>query len=554
MLGFLDGLFDTDGFYPRWNCGDWSPAEGWLHIISDSAIYAAYTAIPLVIGYFVLRRKDVPFSMIFWLFGAFILACGTTHLLEVVIFWHPVYRLAGVVKLFTALVSWGTVFALVKVTPAALRWPSLAKLNTELTTEVKERKQSEVESERNRLLLQDVLESERAARTDAERANQVKDEFLSLISHELRAPLNAILGYAQLLRMGHNSPAEIEETAEVIERSGWAQAKIIEDLLDMSRITSGKMRLSMQTVDLCELVNAAVDSLQPAAQEKEIQVRKQLDPSAGRVLGDAGRLQQILWNLLSNAIKFTPQNGRVDVALRQVDSHVEISVADTGKGIKAEFLAHIFDRFSQQDATMSRRHGGLGLGLAIVKHLVDMHGGTVQVQSDGENKGCTFTIKLPLPIVPGKAAAPGNVRSGAGAAHPLGLPVVNLAGLKVLVVDDEADSREIVRRFLEEHRAEVTTAESAKLALAEIHRSRPDLIVSDIGMPQTDGYQFMRQLRSLAEGDGGKIPAVAVTAFARSEDRTKSSLAGYQAHVTKPINPASELIAVIAWRWQGKVR
>ncbi len=551
MFDFLSRLFDTSGFPARWSCGSWSSEEGWLHIISDLCIWGAYTAIPIVIGYFVLKRKDVPFSRIFWLFGAFILACGSGHLIEAVIFWHPVYRLAGLVKLFTALVSWGTVIALVKVTPAALKFPGLATLNAELTHEVQERKDAEEQlrrgEDRLKLALSDrerLLESERIARAEAERANRTKDEFLSLVSHELRTPLNAILGYAQLLSEHENSSKDVAEAADVIQRNGRAQAQIIEDLLDMSRIVSGKMRLDVQSLEIAAVIQSAIETVRPTAQAKEIRLHAMLDPRAGRVLGDPGRLQQIIWNLLANAIKFTPKGGRVQVVLERVNSHVELHVSDTGPGISPEFLPHIFDRFRQADATSARQHGGLGLGLSIVKHLVEQHGGTVSATSAGAGQGSTFTVCLPSQAVQLERDGHERVHPTSGGQPDLsGLPA--LEGLKVLVVDDEADARSLFQRLLEHQRIEVQTVESAGEAMPLIGQFRPDVIVSDIGMPVVDGYQFIRNVRSLDKEHGGRTPAIAATAFARSEDRTRALLAGFQAHVTKPVN-SSELLAVIA--------
>ncbi len=520
MFDFFRWLFDTDPFPPRWHCGSWSDEEGWLHILSDAAIWGAYTAIPIVIGYFVLRRRDVPFPRIFWLFGAFIFACGTTHLLEAIIFWHPIYRIAGLVKLFTAVVSWATIVALVQVTPQALRLPGLAKLH----------------AERERL-----LDAERVARTAAERASREKDEFLSLVSHELRTPLNAILGYAQLLRRVGPGNGEHRNAAEIIERNGWAQAQIIDDLLDMSRIISGKLRLDVQPLQIGAVIEAAVRTLEPAARAKEINVTVSLGSAEPLVLADAGRMQQIVWNLLANAIKFTPRGGRVNVSAGTVDSELDITVADNGQGIRPEFLPFVFDRFRQQDATTSREHGGLGLGLSIVKHLVELHGGIITASSAGEGLGAAFTVRLPLQGETSESDGFNAVAPTDGMPVEMVLPRLN--GVKALVIDDEADSLLIIQRLLEERGADVEVADSADAALHTITVSRPDVLLCDIGMPGMDGYEFMRRLR--ASGSlGGTIAAAAVTAFARNEDRTRALLAGYQAHVTKPIN-SRELLAVV---------
>ena len=392
------------------------------------------------------------------------------------------------------------------------------------------------EQERDRL-----LESERAARGEAERASRMKDEFLATLSHELRTPLNAILGYAQLLRSGVMGPSELGEAVEVIERNARAQTQIIEDLLDMSRIISGKVRLDVQSVNLVDVIEAAVQTVTPAADARGIRLQKILDPLAGPVSGDPGRLQQVFWNLLNNAIKFTPKGGRVQVVLGRVNSHVEVAVSDTGVGIKPEFLPYVFDRFRQADATTARRFGGLGLGLAIVKSLVELHGGSVHATSPGEGRGATFVLNLPLSLL--------KPDPGPKNARPAGATVeqfcADLSGVTVLVVDDERDARELVRRLLAECEARVLTAASADEGLALVARDRPDVLVSDIGMPGTDGYEFVRQVRALGPEQGGGVPAVALTAFARSEDRTRAVLAGYQMHLAKPVEPA-ELIAVIA--------
>ncbi|MDQ6808480.1 MAG: PAS domain S-box protein [Verrucomicrobiota bacterium] len=410
-----------------------------------------------------------------------------------------------------------------------------------LTIDVTEKKAAEVERE-------ELLSSERAARTHAERTSRMKDEFLATLSHELRTPLNAILGWSQIL--GSSNPPNTEDLTEglkVIERNARVQTQLIEDLLDMSRIISGKVRLDVQHVDVAAAIEAAIASVAPAAEAKGIRIQKVLDPLAGPVMGDAARLQQVLWNLVSNALKFTPKAGRVQVVLERVNSHLEIVVSDTGVGIQPEFLPHVFERFRQADATTTRRHGGLGLGLAIVKHLVEMHGGTVRAASPGEGLGSTFTVHLPLAI----AHQHEPVQSTTERLHPrvsTGIPAEcppGLEGAHVLVVDDEPDSRDLVKRILQECAATVQTAASAEEGLAALDREQPDVLISDIGMPGTDGYQFMRSVRALSEEKGGRIPAIALTAFARSEDRQRAMLAGFDMHVAKPVEPA-ELIAVVA--------
>jgi PAS domain S-box-containing protein len=391
---------------------------------------------------------------------------------------------------------------------------------------------------------EELLAAERAARAESERVSRMKDEFLATLSHELRTPLNAILGWCQLMRRATDDAGMMGEGLEVIERNARAQTQLIEDLLDMSRIVSGKIRLDVQRVDLVQVVEGAVETVRPAAEGKSIVLRKVLDPLAGPVSGDPSRLQQVVWNLLSNAIKFTPKEGKVTVLLERVNSHVEITVSDTGEGISPDFLPHVFDRFRQADATTTRKHGGLGLGLAIVKQLVELHGGQVRVKSAGKGQGTTFTVSLPIAVTREEEKGREHPKSEAGREMPE-VAGLSLAGLRVLVVEDEPDARELIRRMLTEHRAVVRMAASADEGMALLGEGPADVIISDIGMPGKDGYQFLREVRKLPAERGGKTPAIALTAFARSEDRTRAMLAGYQVHLSKPID-GHELVATVA--------
>ena len=665
MIDFLGKLFDTSDFPPRWQCGIWEAGHGWLHILSDLAIFGAYTAIPLVIAYFVMRRKDIPFPRIFWLFVIFIFACGTTHLIEAIIFWQPVYRFAGVVKLLTAIASWSTVVALVYVVPQALHLPGLAALNAELSSEIEERKRTEQalreSEERLRIALaagrmgtwewdvstgevhwspeleklhgrqpgtfpgkfeavfedvyeedqpllranlqrslenneehrieyrimkpdgetrwierrgrafhdrngkpvrmvgicadvterkqaeverETLLNNERSARQAAEQANRMTDEFLSVVSHELRTPLSAILGYTQLLQMDMVEPEEMSDAYAAIERNSKAQVQIIDDLLDMSRIISGKLRLNVQSISPAEVIEAALETVKPAADAKDVRVHTVLDPRAGPVLGDSDRLQQVVWNLVSNAVKFTPKGGRVQVSLERVNSHLEITVADTGCGIAADFLPHVFERFRQSEESTTRRHGGLGLGLSIVKQLVELHGGSVRAQSAGEKQGAVFIVSLPLQISQ-SSDDEDRIHPTADSNDDSANQLPNLDGLTILAVDDEKDIAHVLRLFLENRGAKVLIAHSAQEALKLLDSTEPQVIISDIGMPGIDGYQLIREIRSRGAKRGGAIPAVALTAFARSEDRKRALLAGFQNHVAKPVD-RGELLAVIA--------
>jgi signal transduction histidine kinase/CheY-like chemotaxis protein len=386
---------------------------------------------------------------------------------------------------------------------------------------------------------QKLLELEKEARADAERQATIKDEFLATLSHELRTPLNAVLGWCQVLRRSMSDENSVRRAVDVIERNGRLQAQLIADLLDMSRIVSGKMRLDVQPVDLPQLIDAAIESVRPAAEAKDLAIERTIEPPRDRVNGDAGRLQQIVWNLLSNAVKFTPRGGRVTVTLRPVDQDVEICVADNGEGFAPEFLPSLFNRFRQADASATRSHGGLGLGLALVKQLVEMHGGSVSATSPGLGHGATFVVRLPAEVPEkekGQAPAPPALERNAA---PSELP--DLAGVSVLVVDDEPDALEAVRRILEDSGAHVLVAGGADEALERIRAQRFDVIVSDIAMPKRDGYELVAELRR----NGIITPAVALTAYARADDRRKAMLAGYNAHAAKPTEPA-ELLARIA--------
>ncbi|HEY0081308.1 MAG TPA: ATP-binding protein [Pyrinomonadaceae bacterium] len=408
------------------------------------------------------------------------------------------------------------------------------------------RRQYEV---RQHLLARQRTEEERAhLLAQAEAANRTKDEFLATMSHELRTPMTAILGWAQLLRSHTLSPDDFERALEIVERNALAQNKLIDDLLDISRIITGKLRLDVRPVDLAGVVAAVVDALHPTAEAKAIRLQAILDPRAGPVAGDADRLQQVVWNLLTNAIKFTPKDGRVQVRLERVDSHVEIVVSDSGKGIEPEFLPHVFDRFRQADGTSTRKHGGLGLGLSIVRQLVELHGGTVGVESGGEGQGTTFVVQLPQMIARRQTDAATSARllpAALGNSLSFDCPP-SLKGLHVLVVDDEPDTRLLLRTVLEQCGSEVTTAGSAAEALAAFTRSKPDVLVSDIGMPDEDGYELIVKLRAAEAAQAeGRIPAIALTAYARVEDRVRALNAGFQVHVPKPIEPV-ELLAVVA--------
>ncbi|HEX4795170.1 MAG TPA: response regulator [Humisphaera sp.] len=385
-----------------------------------------------------------------------------------------------------------------------------------------------------------------AARASAEDANRLKDEFLATLSHELRTPLNAIVGWAQILRSGNLPREEFAEGVEAIERNAKAQSQLIEDLLDVSRIISGKLRLDIQGIEMSSVVNEALGAVTPSATAKGIRIDRIISASGTRTWGDAGRLQQVVWNLLSNAIKFTEKGGTIQIILARVNSRLEVTVKDTGRGIDADFLPHVFERFRQADSSTKRSHGGLGLGLAIVRQLVELHGGKVFADSEGPGKGSTFVVQLPIYAAQGQLASvgsdPSDARNAPGAKWQQG-PL--LTDLKILIVEDDPDSRVLLQRLLTGRRAKATAVSSVDEALAEIEQRRFDVIISDIGMPERDGFDLIRHLRALPVEQGSRTPAVALTAFARQEDRTRLLLAGFHVHVPKPADPA-ELLAVVA--------
>jgi signal transduction histidine kinase len=411
------------------------------------------------------------------------------------------------------------------------RTGELQKSNERLQAEIAERLRAEAEREA-------LLAREKVLRAEAEELSRLKDEFLATMSHELRTPLNAIFGWITLLRTRRLDEVTQERALETIERNARAQKRLIEDLLDVSRIVTGKVALELVTVDPRRVVEAALETMHPAAQAKGLKIVPLLDIGAGTVRGDFARLQQIVCNLLSNAIKFTDTGGQVEVCLARHNGEVEISISDSGQGIKPEFLPLVFDRFRQEDGSISRRHGGLGLGLAIVRHLVELHAGSVDAQSDGEGQGAKFLVRLPAReanLLPRVTETPSNGIVSAAM----------LMGVRLLVVDDDPGARELISGMLEGFGAQVSVAESGQAALSLLFAQRPDVLIADLGMPGMDGYALIEQVRALDPDFGGLTPAVAVTAYASPQDRLRALQAGYQNHVAKPVE-AEELAIVIA--------
>ena len=378
----------------------------------------------------------------------------------------------------------------------------------------------------------------------AREADRLKDEFLAVLSHELRTPLNAIMGYARLLRGGILGGEKAERGLETLERNATSLTQIVEDVLDISRIVSGKIRLDVQPVELPLVIHNAVATVQPAADAKNVRLHMLVDPRVGPVSGDADRLQQVVWNLLNNAVKFTSKDGRVQIRLERVNSHVEIIVSDTGVGIRPDFLPHVFERFRQADAGITRKAGGLGLGLSIVRHIVEMHGGSVQASSDGEGHGATFRVRLPLMIVHSERVTEVREHPRTDRRMPL-TGLGDLRGIRVLAIDDEEDALTLLRVVLETAGADVTTLQSSVNALERIDTISPHVVVVDLGMPELDGFQFIKQLRASSNASVRDVPAAALTAFARAEDRTKALQSGFEMHLAKPVDPG-ELVASIA--------
>lgn len=401
-------------------------------------------------------------------------------------------------------------------------------------------------SRRRQYQVRDLLIREQLMRAESQAANRIKDEFLATVSHELRTPLNAILGWATLLRRDQLNETTVTRAIEVIERNARAQAQLIEDLLDISRMISGKLRLNTKPIELVSVIRAAVDSIQLAAEAKGVHLEMILDVQADRTAGDADRLQQVVWNLLSNAVKFTPHGGRVRIKLERIASHAQIVVSDTGIGISSEFLPHVFELFRQADGSITKPQGGLGLGLAIARQLIEMHGGTLSAASAGEGHGASFTMSIPIVAV--QAASPTTVDSTADATRhskSYGTQVSSLSGLRIMAVDDEVDTRDMIRAVLEEVGANVLTAGSAKEALETFPGWKPDVLICDIGMPGEDGYALIRKVRKAEAEEGRNTPAIALTGYARVEDRVRALAAGFQMFIPKPVE-ANELLTTVA--------
>ena len=443
------------------------------------------------------------------------------------------------------------VFGALGITLGATLFVLYRQMDANLAAQRESTRTREIEADRLRESnerLAAALEREQGARREAEAASALKDQFLMTVSHELRTPLTAIYGWARMLNQGAVSDRHRVAALHTIERNAHVQTRLIDDLLDVSRVMGGKLRLDVRAVNIAEVVQHAVDTVRPAADAKGLHLQTVIDLAAGRVLGDHERLQQIAWNLLSNAVKFTSGGGRIIVTVRRAENVVEILVSDTGIGISPEFLPHVFERFRQEDAGTKRRFGGLGLGLAIVRNLVELHGGTVTAHSDGTGHGSTFIVRLPSPAALAPSPEP-EMPVTVPATAPI--PATRLAGVRVLIVDDDKESRDLFTAILESAGATVSSAESAADALSLLRRRVPNVLVSDIEMPEMDGYTLVREALAIAEQRGHRLLAIAVTAYSRAGDEARSLQAGFQRHVQKPLEPAT-LVAAVAAAWEDK--
>ncbi|HEX4130746.1 MAG TPA: ATP-binding protein [Pirellulales bacterium] len=530
MLEFWSRLFDTSGFTPRWNCGTWDAGLGWLHILADAATFGAYTAIPLVLAYFMLHRRDVPFPRVFWLFGLFIFSCGFGHLVESIIFWHPVYRFSGLVKLTTASVSWVTVVALARVMPTALALPGLKRLNEELQGQVAQRREAE------RVM--------QAAKGTAVAANRAKSEFLANISHELRTPMNAIIGMTELALEEPLSP-NVRDCLGTAKDSADVLLSLLNEILDFSRIESGRFTLERDEFKLRSTVNETVRTLRIRADNKRLKlVRDVNDEVPDRLVGDSLRLRQVLANLVGNAIKFTEQ-GEVVIGVG-VDSQtstatcLKFSVRDTGIGIAAEDRERIFAPFTQADSSTTRMHGGTGLGLTICGELVRLMGGRIWVTSE-LGQGSTFCFTAWFDRVAEPHGAMGRAGGEHAAAAEADAPP---RSLRVLVAEDVPANQKLVRMILQKRGHEIDVAENGKQALEMVRAGRYDAVLMDVQMPVVDGLQATAAIRAEQARDVHRLPIIAMTAHAMRGDRERCLAAGMDAYVAKPVD-SGQLIHLI---------
>ncbi|MBS0208175.1 MAG: response regulator [Planctomycetes bacterium] len=551
MFEFLSRLFDTSDFPARWHCGAWTSGHGWLHIISDLGVWAAYVTIPCVLAYFAIRRRDLPFRSIFYLFIAFILCCGTTHLMEAIIFWWPAYRLAGVIKLITALVSWATVIALIPTTPKilALRSPQ------ELEREIADRKRAEEELRKLHVELEArvaqrttelaranaALQVEVSERSHAEEAlkeaDRRKDQFLAILAHELRNPLAPISNALELWPRVEHDHGQMEMLRTMIERQTRQMVRLVDDLLDVSRITRGKIQLRLQPVDVANIVNGALEAARPLINQCGHQLTVSLPEQPLYINGDVARLLQACGNILHNAAKYTGRNGSIWVSAQREGELAVIRIRDNGPGIPPEMLAKVFEMFTQVDQTLDRAFGGLGIGLTLAKTLVEIQGGSVEAQSDGPGCGSEFIVRLPVLEQPVPATS-----------HQESAPPAASGGVpshRIVVVDDISASAKTLAMMLKAANQEVEVFVDGPTAIEAIRATRPDIVFLDIAMPGMDGYEVARRLRQMTELKG--LVIVALTGYGQDDDRRKTQAAGFDYHLVKPtsIDTLEQLLSCI---------
>jgi signal transduction histidine kinase len=530
-LGSLDFVNRNPLFHPHGYCYLWQGDLVASHVISDSLIALSYLTISVTLIYLVRRAQHtIPFQWMFLAFGLFIVACGLTHAMEIVTLWQPLFWLSADVKIVTALASVSTAIALPPLVPRILGVVRSATLSEERRVAL-ERANAELEQrveERTRQL-SEAMAREHAMRERAEDANRLKDEFLSTISHELRTPLLAILGWSEMLSKGQLPAPAVDRAVASIQRNARAQTQLVDDLLDVSRMATGQLRLDRRPLAFDEVVSAALDGIRPVAEARQIALETNGRWSPHYVVGDEQRLQQVVWNLFTNAVKFTPDGGRVVVSMSRTPKTIRLEVADTGIGLDPSFKQHLFERFRQADSSPSRRQGGLGLGLALARELTELHGGHISAHSDGLGRGSTFVVELPA------------TRLSAAGAHAGERRTARLDGARILVVDDDQDGLEVVAAALRDVGATVIPSLSVRDAVRHVSEGSIDLIVSDLAMPQEDGYAFIRHVRIDL---GSAVPAIALTARVRQEDRQRALASGYQLHVRKPVLPSDLVQAV----------
>ncbi len=530
MGEYVSKFFDTTDFPARWHCGNWSDFLGWLHILSDLATFGAYFAIPVVLFYFARKREDFPFTRLFWLFGGFILACGTVHLIEAIIFWYPIYRVSGMMKFITAVISWTTVIVLIRLVPKILHLPSMAATNERLMLEMTQRERTE----------QRLKDSEAMALA----ANQAKSEFLANMSHEIRTPMAAILGYADVL-LGHLQDPDNRNCVLVLKRNGQHLLELMNDILDLSRIEAGKMDVDIGTISLVQLVNDIQSLMHVRAAEKKLEFRAEFPSEVPeQIRTDPTRLRQVLINLIGNAIKFTEKGSVVLSIFLKNENALTFAIRDTGIGISNDQQERLFKPFSQGDSSVTRTYGGSGLGLAISKRLTTMMGGEITLESE-LGVGSTFTVSIPIgPIDVAQLIKP-SLFSKSKVIEVEHLKQVKL-DCRILVVDDRRDVRHISQHFLEKAGARVSTAEDGQQGIDAAIAARDlggpfDLVVMDMQMPNVDGLNAVAKLRS----EGIEVPIIALTADAMKGDREKCLNGGCDDYLAKPIDQA-KLISMVA--------